>query len=951
MKPQVAFKNFKKFIKNDPIQITTKHGTSFEKYSIKKQFPEIFRTQKPLKFHLFDFNNKFDWLLGLDNLKLLKAKCDFENDLLITPKRHFKIYYKNLNIKIKILNNIQLSKNELSKFRMEHLDSKEKFLLTKLINNYLDIIKTENCPLSFTHKIKHSIKLTDETPIFTKSYRYPEVHRNEVKRQISEMLSQKIIRPSFSPWCSPIWIVPKKLDSSGNKKWRIVTDFRKLNQNTISDKYPIPNINELLDKLDNCRYFSTLDLASGFHQIEMEDSDISKTAFNVENGHYEFLRMPFGLKNAPSTFQRVMDNILRGLNNEICLVYLDDIIIFSANLQEHMIRLRTVFDRLKDANFKIQLDKCEFLKKEVAFLGHIITPDGKKPNPDKIKAIQNFPIPKTVKEIKSFLGLVGYYRKFINNFAQITKPLTKALKKNAVIDINNVEYRECFETCKNLLTNDPILQYPNFNEVFHLTTDASNYAIGAVISQGPIGQDRPIAYASRTLNEHEVNYSTIEKELCAIVWGVKYFRPYLFGREFNILSDHKPLVWLANMKTPNSKIIRWKTQLEEFDYKITHIAGSKNKVADPLSRIRTTDLNINETDPISPIILEYMKNFNDWCKNPTGPPPNPPEKSPSETHSYPSFEELINTNVNPDLSCSPISNLPIGSPESIINPLDTLHSLPKEEIITIKAPINKFLNQIVINLTKQPSQKISIEKKFGNKYQRFIINTNENNFEKFICKFIKEYLVPRVNYYVFSKNEIHERLTQVISRHFKKYELKLFLCDKILEDIEDLEDRKTVLEQYHFGKTNHRGIMETYEKLKVKYFWPKLKESIQEFINNCDVCQISKYDRHPLKPKFNLTPTACKPFEVMHKDTLTLEKHKFLTIIDTFSKFAMAYPLNSLHSLEIINNLLDFFTHHGIPKFIASDNGGEFKNKNLQEFLHEIQIHFTSSQCNIVVCA
>lgn len=224
------------------------------------------------------------------------------------------------------------------------------------------------------------------------------------------MLNDGIIRLSSSP----VWLVPKKADASGLQKWRIVIDYRKLNEKTIDDRYPIPNISDILDKLGRSQYFTTLDLASGFHQIEMNPNSISKTAFSVDNGHYEYIRMPFGLKNAPATFQRVMDNVEK-LQGKICLVYMDDIIIFSTSLQEHISNLKSVFKKLRENNLKIQLDKSEFLCKSVEFIGHVITTDGTKP-PPKIRGNPKISYPHYSKEIKSFLGLVGYYRKFIKKF-------------------------------------------------------------------------------------------------------------------------------------------------------------------------------------------------------------------------------------------------------------------------------------------------------------------------------------------------------------------------------------------------------------------------------------------------------------------------------------------------------------------------------------------------------
>lgn len=543
---------------------------------------------------------------GIVSIKNKKMTCSIINNtertLNLKIKEPLKIknfeYFEEANNgnKFSTLNNIESKDPDkvMNKIKTDHMNSEEKAAVINLIKQYTDIFYQEGQNLTFTSNIKHKIRTTDEIPVYTKTYRYPQIHREEVQRQIQKMLEQGIIRPSNSPWSSPIWIVPKKVDSSGKRKWHMVTDYRKLNEKTIGDRYPLPNIN---DRLGRSQYFTCLDLASGFYQIEVDEDSIQKTAFNTEQGHFEYLRMPMGLSNSPATFQRAMNNILSDLINEACLVYLDDIIIFSTSLQEHLTNIKKVFDRLRQCNLKIQLDKSHFLSKEVAYLGHIVTPEGVKPNPDKIKAIKEYPIPRTTKQIKGFLGLLGYYRKFIPDFAKVTKPLSKCLKKDAKINIHDKEYQECFELCKHLLTNEPILQYPDFNKPFNLTTDASNAAIGAVLSQGSIGNDKTVAYASRTLSDTESSYSTIEKEALAIVWAVKYFRPYLFGQKFKIYSDHKPLQWLFSQKDPSSKLIRWRLKLEEYDYEIIYKKGTLNTNADALSRIEMhpNELNADET--------------------------------------------------------------------------------------------------------------------------------------------------------------------------------------------------------------------------------------------------------------------------------------------------------------------------------------------------------------------
>lgn len=238
------------------------------------------------------------------------------------------------------------------------------------------------------------------------------------------MLNQNIIETSNSPWSSPVWVVPKKTDASGRKQWRIVIDYSKLNDITIGDSYLLPNISDMLDQLGYSKYFSTLDLTSGFHQIDMSPSDAAKTAFSTPSEHYQYKSMPFGLKNAPATFQRLMDNVLAGIKNYRCFVYLNDIVIHADVLENHNKRLIEVFQRLSDFNLEIQPDKCEFLRREVMYLAHLITDEGVKPDPKKIQAVSNYPVPTNPTEIKSFLGLAGYYRRFIKNFSHLSQPLT-----------------------------------------------------------------------------------------------------------------------------------------------------------------------------------------------------------------------------------------------------------------------------------------------------------------------------------------------------------------------------------------------------------------------------------------------------------------------------------------------------------------------------------------------
>ena len=406
----------------------------------------------------------------------------------------------------------------------------------------------------------HKIPTIDNIPINVKQYRYPPHLRDIVQKQVQELIDNDIVEESESPYNSPLWIVSKKPDVQGNKRWRLVIDFRALNEKMVASAYPLPNITEILDQLGRSKYFSTLDLASGFHQVPIDPADSSKTAFSTPFNHLQYKRIPMGLKGAPSTFQALMDKVLTGLQGIELFVYMDDIVIYAESLEDHSRKLKKLFGRLKTAGLTLQPDKCLFLRKEVGYLGHVISEQGVRPDPRKTLAVSDFPRPINAKNIKQFLGLAGYYRRFIPDFAKIARPIHYLLQKENKF-IWRVAQESTFLALKQKLCSQPLLQYPDFNLPFVVTTDASDFALGGVLSQGPIGKDLPIAYTSRALINAELNYTTTKKELLAIIHAVKQFRPYLYGRKFTLVTDHRPLLWLHRLKDPVQRMARWKILL------------------------------------------------------------------------------------------------------------------------------------------------------------------------------------------------------------------------------------------------------------------------------------------------------------------------------------------------------------------------------------------------------
>lgn len=523
----------------------------------------------------------FDGILGLDLLTQLSAKLDFKNGELQTQNGSEKIkFLKCANVNFTQVEDIVVPHTVLTKFQ-------------NMMKGLLGVFANPNESLPFNTNIVATIRTETNDPVYSKLYPYPMGVADFVNSEIRNLLKNGIIRPSRSPYNNPIWVVDKKgKDDRGNALKRLVIDFRKLNQKTIDDKYPIPDVTSILSNLGKAKFFTTLDLKSGFHQITLAERDREKTAFSVGNGKYEFCRLPFGLKNAPSIFQRAIDDVLREQIGKSCYVYVDDVIIFSENENDHVNHIAWVLGKLYEANMRVSREKSHFFKESVEYLGFVVSRGGLTTSPDKVNAIRNYEQPKTLFNVRSFLGLASYYRCFIRDFASIAKPLTDILKgengkvsahQSKKIKVNfNESQVQAFEKLREILSSeDVMLLYPDFKKPFDLTTDASSLGLGAVLSQG----GRPITMISRTLKDRELNYATNERELLAIVWALQKLRNYLYGvKNLNIYTDHQPLTFAVSDRNSNAKIKRWKAFVDEHNANIFHKPGKENYVADALSR-------------------------------------------------------------------------------------------------------------------------------------------------------------------------------------------------------------------------------------------------------------------------------------------------------------------------------------------------------------------------------
>ncbi|KAI3725205.1 hypothetical protein L1987_64983 [Smallanthus sonchifolius] len=444
-----------------------------------------------------------------------------------------------------------------------------------VVREYPEVFPEELPGIPPDREIEFRIDLVpDAQPVAKAPYRLAPVEMKELMAQLDELLEKGFIQPSISPWGAPVLFVKKKDGSM-----RMCIDYRELNKRTVKNKYPLPRIDDLFDQLQGASWFSKIDLRSGYHQLKVREEDIPKTAFRTRYGHFEFRVMSFGLTNAPAAFMDLMNRVCRPMLDRSVIMFIDDILVYSKNEGDHACHLKEVLEALKKEKLYAKFSKCAFWLREVQFLGHVINPNGIMVDPAKITTVRDWDIPKTPTEIRSFLGLAGYYRRFIQDFLKIASPLTKLTRKEEKYEWG-LKQDDAFKELKEKLTQAPVLALPEGNEDLVVYSDASGQGLGCVLMQ----RGRVIAYASRQLKVHEVNYPTHDLELAAVVFALKIWRHYLYGVKFTIYSDHKILKYFFEQKELNMRQRRWLELLKDYDCEIMYHPGKANVVADALSR-------------------------------------------------------------------------------------------------------------------------------------------------------------------------------------------------------------------------------------------------------------------------------------------------------------------------------------------------------------------------------
>ena len=764
------------------------------------------------------------------------------------------------------------------------LTAEQKQSLTTLIASYRDVFALNFSEMGETDLVTHTIDTRDAQPVRQRFYRTSPAVRKEIDRQVEDMLQNDIIEPSTSNWTSPVCMV-RKHDST----MRFAIDFRAINILSVPQFHPLPTLDTVFDFIGEKQpaWFSSIDLFSCYFQIKMDPASKPKTAFTTQSGCWQFKRMPFGLSGAPASAMKLMNMVLKGLQWDILLAYLDDILVMSLSFSKHLEHLALVFDRLRAAHLTLKPSKSSFAKKKLLYLGHVLTPEGVSVNPQKVAAVASFPTPKTAKQVRSFLGLCSFYRIFIKGFANIAHPLHQLLKKDEKFNWSSA-CETAFQELKSALITPPVLQFPDMNKEFTLTTDASGTAIGYILSQkDKLGHEHPIHFGGRSLRPPETRYTITELELLAFVEAIKNNHVYLINKPFQVVSDHAALKWLHNLKphTGSGRLARWALLLQEYQFTLTHKPGSKLPHADCLSR------------------RQYS------------PPTN------SETFPETSEKVIVHLELADHSATIPTPDVPTVEPINLSTPditLPSLNSLATTDLVQAQKTCPDF-------------QHIYAYLSSGT------LPDNQKEATKIVAESDQYIIDNDVLYHIYTPRT---RKVPAQTRCIRQLALPTNLRHEALVAYHD-----------SLLGGGHVGFEKTYMSILGKFFWKRMYREILEYVKSCDTCQKIKRHPH-FKPAPLTSLPITQPFDRLHVDILgplhqAADKSQYLLIcVDAFTKWPLAFPLQTQDSKSIVDTLYkEVFTVYGFPRTIVSDRGAPFLSKlvaSVCEFCKISRIHTSS---------
>lgn len=800
----------------------------------------------------------------------------------------------------------------------ERLTEQELTQFATSIIKYADVFAKDDFDLGNFQAMEHSIDTNNAKPRKQKLRRTPACFVQEEEKHLQKMLDAKVIEPSISAWASNPVLIRKR---DGGVRWCI--DYRNLNAVTEKDVFPLPLIEECIDTLAGNSIFSKLDANSAYWQVPIKESDRSKTAFNTKHGLFQFVKMSFGLCNAPATYSRIMQLVLRGLTWKIVLAFMDDILVMGKNFAEHLCNLEAIFERFRRFQLKLKPSKCEFLKEQVEFLGRMVSKNGLEAGDKHIKRVGSWPSPKTTKEVEQFLGFANYHRSFIQNYAHISNPLYKLTGKNKFVweDI----HEDAFCELKKALTSTPVLALPTKEDQFVLDTDASNDAIGGELLQIQNREERTISFASFSLTHEQIKYCTTRKELLAVVRMVRHFRHYLLGRHFVVRTDHSSLQWLMNFRNPQTQLARWLEELGQYNMTIVHRPGKQHQNADGLSRIPQTDLCGKYRVDIK--LEDLPCGGCSYCTRAQG-----------------NWQKFLQ-NVDEAVPLTMCANLKISEPEFVSD-------IPSSEITieTSKAGIfvQTYSEQepLSLNVIGQSGVQLS-------GYSATDIRDAQG----------KDPDLSLLLRYLKDAEEISDGELLLSSKGTKYYWInrELYSLDqegvlwrkpgeengeKILVVPVDMKEQ--VLELCHnIPSSGHQGINRTEYKVRQKYHWYKLGADIQKHVKSCAVCNKNK--KPVRKARCPLTSyQAGEPMERVHLDFLgplprTAQGNEFvMMMVDQFSKWTECIALPS-QTAEVTARAAvnEFFSRFGYPFTVFTDQGRNFESHLFKSICEVLKIHKT----------